>query len=59
MLAWGADPNAKDLSGITPLHLAVKSAEEIKSARIVRFLLIKGASRTILDSYGRKPIDLA
>ncbi|CDW75853.1 dhhc zinc finger domain containing protein [Stylonychia lemnae] len=59
LLAWGANPNSQDLSGFTPLHLAVKSAEDIKTARIVRFLLIKGAKRDQIDSYGRKPIDIA
>eukprot|EP00347_Sterkiella_histriomuscorum_P000482 403375686 len=59
LLAWGANPNTQDLTGITPLHLAVKSSEEIRSTRLVRMLLIKGAQRDIIDSYGRKPIDIA
>ena len=35
--------------GLTPLHLAVKSAEDIKSIRMVRLLLIRGAERNVVD----------
>ena len=44
---------------MTPLHLAVKSCEELKSTRPVRFLLIAGASRLIADSDGKIPRDYA
>jgi ankyrin repeat protein len=44
-LAWDADVNAKDSKGITPLHLAVKSSEDLQSTRSIRHLLIKGADR--------------
>ena len=59
MIAWGADINAQDDFGITPLHIAVQNAEEIKTGRIVRLLLIKGAERYIKDKYNRFPIDIA
>lgn len=49
LLAWKAEVNAIDLNGITPLHLAIKSAEDLKSSRSVRHLLIKGADRSITD----------
>lgn len=48
----------KDNQGYTPLHLAVKSVEQLKSTRPVKALLLKGANRNALDSNGRKPIDL-
>ena len=41
------------------MHLAVKSVETLKSTRPVRSLLIRGASRDIVDNQDRKPIDLA
>jgi ankyrin repeat protein len=47
------------MSGLTPLHLAVRSADETKSARSVKLLLIKGAGRNIRDALNRKPIDIA
>jgi ankyrin repeat protein len=47
------------MSGLTPLHLAVRSAEESKSTRSVKLLLIKGASRNKRDNFNRKPIDIA
>lgn len=59
LAAWGADVNVADMSGLTPLHLSVKSSEEIKSARSVKLLLIKGAKRNVRDDFGRKPIDIA
>jgi ankyrin repeat protein len=49
LLAWNAEVNAVDINGITPLHLAIKSSEELKSSRSVRHLLIKGAERGIKD----------
>jgi ankyrin repeat protein len=59
LLAWNCDVNSTDSNGLTPLHLAVKSSEEIKSSRSVRHLLIKGASRSIRDKLGRTPLDIA
>ncbi len=49
LLAWKAEVNALDTNGISPLHLAIKSAEELKSSRSVRHLLIKGAERSSAD----------
>lgn len=59
LVSWGADVNASDCNGLTPLHLAVKSAEIIKSTRIVRHLLIKGADRLAKDARGKTAMDLA
>ncbi len=47
ILAWDADVNAKDSKGLSPLHLAVKSSEDLLSTRSIRHLLIKGADRNI------------
>jgi hypothetical protein len=38
------------MEGYTPLHLAVKSVEALRSVRPVRSLLIRGASRDIRDN---------
>lgn len=48
----------QDLDGYTPLHLAVKSCEELKSSRPVRALLFKDAPFDIPDFKNRLPIDL-
>lgn len=53
LLAWGPDLNIKDQEGFTPLHLAVKSVDAIESTRPVRFLLIRGADKTLRDNKGR------
>ena len=39
LIANNADPNLQDSDGFTPLHLSIKSAEAIKSSRIVKQLL--------------------
>lgn len=53
LLSMNPDLNAKDQKGYTPLHLAVKSVEALKSTRPVRALLLKGADRQAVDQDGR------
>lgn len=48
-MAWNADINAVDAKGLTALHLAVKSSEDIRSTKGIKLLLIKGADRNIVD----------
>ena len=48
----------QDVDGFTPLHLAVKSSEQLKSGRPMRALLMKGAPKDIRDKKGKLPIDL-
>ena len=59
LLSWVDYLDDQDCDGFTPLHLAVKSVEALQSTRPVRSLLIRGASRSMLDNQDRKPIDLA
>lgn len=49
LLSWVHDLNEQDIEGFTPLHLAVKSVESLRSTRPVRSLLIRGASRNARD----------
>mmetsp|Transcript_5068 Transcript_5068/g.3721 ORF Transcript_5068/g.3721 Transcript_5068/m.3721 type:complete len:89 (-) Transcript_5068:1181-1447(-) len=58
LLAWVKNLDEHDIEGYTPLHLAVKSVETLKSTRPVRSLLIRGASREARDKSDRRPIDL-
>jgi ankyrin repeat protein len=58
LLSWVTELDSKDIEGYTPLHLAVKSVETLKSVRPVRSLLIRGASRNVKDKNGRTPADL-
>ena len=53
LMAWKSEINAVDMNGLAPLHLAVKAAEEIKSTRTVRLLMIKGADRKVKDMGGK------
>lgn len=57
LLSWVDDINDQDIEGYTPLHLAVKSVETLRSTRPVRSLLIRGASRQVKDKTGRRPVD--
>lgn len=58
IVAWNVDINAVDARGLTALHLAVKSSEDIRSTKGIKLLLIKGADRNIQDNSGKKPIEL-
>lgn len=58
LLAWVKVLDDQDCEGFTPLHLAVKSVETLKSTRPVRALLIRGAPRNVKDKEGRIPSDL-
>ena len=57
MLAWGADVNAKDSAGYTPLHLAVKEFDKNKGLSTIRKLIFKGAHPNVRDSLNRRPVD--
>jgi ankyrin repeat protein len=59
ILSWTQNLNEKDIEGFTPLHLAVRSVDALKSSRPVRSLLIRGASRDIVDNNDRNPMVLA
>ena len=53
-LDHGADVNATDAGGNTPLHLAVASSDEL-----VRLLVERGANVNAKDQLGRTPLDVA
>jgi len=52
LLKRGANPNARDRRGYTPLHWA-------STADVVYVLLNHGADPNITDNHGRTPLDLA
>jgi ankyrin repeat protein len=58
LLSWVKYLDDQDIEGFTPLHLAIKSVETLRSTRPVRALLIRGSSRNTRDKNGRKPADL-
>jgi ankyrin repeat protein len=54
-LEKGANPNAKDNIGSTPLHIAAGEGD----VEIVRLLLERGADPLIADKRGHIPLDYA
>lgn len=58
VLALNPDLEIKDKMGFTPLHLAIRSVDELKSTRPVRALLLKGASRKAISDEGETVLDL-
>lgn len=52
LLKRGADPNAQDDNGFTPLHFAAQEA----SPEATRMLLEAGADHTLRDAYGNTPL---
>jgi ankyrin repeat protein len=55
LLAWGANVNARDALGNTPLHLAVCYAEKELNTRLVKILLLRGSDRNIANNDGLTP----
>ena len=55
LLNAGAEINAQDKNGATPLHRAVRT----RCAAAVQFLLERGADRTVRNKSGSVPFDLA
>ena len=58
LLAMSPDLEVQDTTGLTPLHLAVKSVGDLKSTRPVRSLLLKGANRGAVNHQGTTCIEM-
>ncbi|OJD15130.1 hypothetical protein AJ78_04587 [Emergomyces pasteurianus Ep9510] len=56
LTSHGADINARDLTGATPLHYAARNVESRHQERIVAALLAAGAEPDCKDSKGRTPL---
>ena len=55
LLRLGADPNAREQGGYTPLHAATQNGDE----DMIRLLLYGGADLTLRGKDGKTPLDLA
>jgi len=57
LLSLKPNLEAKDIRGLTPLHISVSSVEKIGSTRSVKTLLLRGANRETKDKDGKTPMD--
>ena len=55
MIESGADVNAKDVSGTTPLHFACQEGQ----LKVVQLLVRRGANAEAESKRGKTPLDLA
>jgi ankyrin repeat protein len=58
LIAWGAEVNAQDNDGHSPLHLAVDYAEKEQNTRLVKILLLQGADRDLKNNDGNSPTEI-
>lgn len=59
LIKAGADPNARDLRGWTPLHYLAASQCISPNLEALRYLIQAGADPTIMDNDGRAPLETA
>ena len=57
ILSMKPNLEAKDIRGLTPLHIAVNCVDKIGSTRCVKALLLRGADRNVEDKEGKTPKD--
>ena len=58
ILAIGPNLEIQDSSGLTPLHLAIKSVGDLRSTRPVRALLLKGSNRHAVNNQGQNVFEI-
>lgn len=58
LIGFGADINAVNEDGDTPLHLLIQNVQKLDSSKLVKELICKGADRDAQNLEGKKPIDI-
>lgn len=57
ILSLKPDLEARDVRGLTPLHIAVNSVGRLGNTRCVKTLLISGSNRIAKDNDGKIPLE--
>jgi ankyrin repeat protein len=57
LIGFGADVNARNIKGETPIHLLLSKTEKSMDTKTLRALIFKGAERNIKDNSGLTAIE--
>lgn len=58
LIGFGADINAVNEEGDTPLHLLIKNSHRLDSSKLVKEMIYKGADRLAMNKEGKTALDI-
>ena len=57
LMSFGANVNAVNRSGETPMHQLLKAPKPLDDTKTLKELIFKGADKTVQDKHGKTPLD--
>ena len=58
LIGFGADVNAVNEEGDTPLHLLIKNSHRLDTSKLARELIFRGADRLAVNKEGKTPLEI-